>query len=664
LALSEFQLHTNGGEVVRLGGIDPTLHDDKRLVVCFFDGPTIIASRVCPRVDPPNSVLEVVPTSFLSGWRPNKAQLAVIDTAGGGIHSPRIADFVAWGSPPDESPHPYDPTMPVARRPFVLVKESTGLYSPGEHLSGNEVLGLLPGARPGSPESWAIYSYSEKSPGLGNHLPAPRFIVPHHRAVVRKMGATIAWLANPGDTGYRVMISPNEDFSSPYWEFRIPLGAAPILPLGDTDIPLGTHWVKVLREAGSRQSAYSEKFAISLIELDLTNNTLAEVKGIRYAYQRKDTHMLCLRYLDSIDGYSKGCDDKRWDRPHTPPVVEAEEVHPSYRRLNTTTVTNPWTCRPHNSNLASRQAPVNSDKKTRHGYQYCVMACVSMISRAYSRPERDRCISQDRLAFQYNEMEYARYEKTDTNPDDDLRHGAAIPYNETTGGYCTAILRWALGPPRNQPEDAMLLYTAGVPSFDQIHEALLDDRPIMSRWVDNKADHMRVIDASYRVSPHKGFIRVLDPKAGGPRWEQYVVSDWRDHSKGTWFCPVTSHNQRVQNDEIEVWFDQDGDGIVDFDEEARFDTSKMLKDTDSDGMDDKSDIAEYVLYRKPCGTGFPENCPDADYDGDEVRKELDPDNDGDGCLDGGGYDTDNFNHDSDECAPPPISSCLGCRALS
>ncbi|MEE4271295.1 MAG: hypothetical protein V2I67_06460 [Thermoanaerobaculales bacterium] len=542
--------------------------------------------------------------------------------------------------------------MPVARRPFVLVKESTGLYNPGAPLNGGEIIGLLPGARPGSPESWAVYSYSDASPGLGNGIPAPRFIIPHHRAAVRKEDATIAWIAKPGDTGYRVKISPNEDFSDPYWEFTIPPGAPPILPLTNTDIPLGTHWMKVQREAGSRQSAYSREFQITLVDLDLGSGQLAEVNGVSFAFQRKDTHMLCMNYGDNIEGYSQACNHRQWDKPHSLPPIQVEQIHPPLGPLQLPSFPKPWTCRPANSNLPNTWATVSSEDPERHGHLYCVMASISMISRAYSRPGAPRCISQDRLAFQLNEIEFSTFGTQDDDPDDDLRHsGASI-----SPGYCTRLLMWALRPARHYPEGARLFFEPEAASFKQIHQALRDQRPIMSRWKNIEGDHVRVIDASLEVSPNAGFVHVLDP-ISGPRWERYIAADWRKYSKGTWFCPAVSFNEQVRSDEYEVWFDQDGDGIVDLDEESRFGTNKRLKDTDGDGMDDRADIVEYRFFGKPCDPSIYPDCTRADFDGDKKRKELDPDNDDDKCLDGKG-DPNNF-HKNKGCPPPPTTSCLG-----
>jgi len=74
----------------------------------------------------------------------------------------------------------------------------------------------------------------------------------------------------------------------------------------------------------------------------------------------------------------------------------------------------------------------------------------------------------------------------------------------------------------------------------------------------------------------------------------------------------------------------DADGMVDFDERERFKTSPTNPDTDNDCVADKNDVRGYVFdltgrYSKRKG----------DLSGaDALRKELDPDNDNGGRIDG------------------------------
>ena len=73
--------------------------------------------------------------------------------------------------------------------------------------------------------------------------------------------------------------------------------------------------------------------------------------------------------------------------------------------------------------------------------------------------------------------------------------------------------------------------------------------------------------------------------------------------------------------------DGDGDGIVDFDEVRRFSTSDIRKDTDGDGVEDKTEI-----WSAAFGEGLNRHEPDSDGDG--MRCETDEDSDNDKCKDG------------------------------
>ena len=70
--------------------------------------------------------------------------------------------------------------------------------------------------------------------------------------------------------------------------------------------------------------------------------------------------------------------------------------------------------------------------------------------------------------------------------------------------------------------------------------------------------------------------------------------------------------------------------MTDFDEERRFKTDPNNPDSDGDNVPDKTDIREYVFDP---ATGMPK-LRNARWKGIDGRKELDPDNDGDGSSDG------------------------------
>jgi hypothetical protein len=103
--------------------------------------------------------------------------------------------------------------------------------------------------------------------------------------------------------------------------------------------------------------------------------------------------------------------------------------------------------------------------------------------------------------------------------------------------------------------------------------------------------------------------------------------------------------------------DSDGDGVCDFDERNRFNLTYNDPDTDDDLVRDLPDIREYVF-----DASGSYSLRGADFDGDGLRKERDPDNDYsqnngliDGCEDSdrdGRYEaglgeTDNFRASDD-----------------
>jgi len=168
--------------------------------------------------------------------------------------------------------------------------------------------------------------------------------------------------------------------------------------------------------------------------------------------------------------------------------------------------------------------------------------------------------------------------------------------------------------------------------------------------------HMMVMDG-YREQGGKQYIHVLDPDQPPDceRWQDYSTQTIDGH----WPGPASAPD--VVSDEASVATDTDGDGIVDFDEINRFSTSDTDWDSDGDSVADKRDMREYVFdatgaysYRRP------------DWDGDGLRKEVDPDNDDggaeDGCEDGNhngvrdASETDNFDGADDVPCEPVLNA--------
>jgi hypothetical protein len=293
-----------------------------------------------------------------------------------------------------------------------------------------------------------------------------------------------------------------------------------------------------------------------------------------------------------------------------------------------------------------------------HGIGNCARASISMMVSYYGKH-----LSQDRIAYY---MEEERPGAGDQSPEGDLAHQIGTKYDPVDGGEETIAIQWALGEP--------VIFKHANPTFDQLRGWLDDNRPVMIRRI-NYAGlgilHICVVDG-YRVSYENGRkkeeVHILDPmvkpeKDFNQGWRQYPIPIAVDPTRhevieGVWVGPVSAPHAR--GDETSIWIDSDGDGIMDFDERKRFHTDPLRKDTDYDGVEDKNDIREYVFnaqhkYAKRI----------ADLDNDGVRKELDPDNDGDRVMDGCEDSNQNGHYEpergeSDNFDPQTrIAACLG-----
>lgn len=246
-----------------------------------------------------------------------------------------------------------------------------------------------------------------------------------------------------------------------------------------------------------------------------------------------------------------------------------------------------------------------------HGDMNCVRASISMMVSFYGGS-----ISQDRIAYFTEE---GRTGVGNGIPEGDLAHSVGMSYSSVNGGEETVALEWAL--------DATIDFMDNSPTFAQVRGWLDANRPIMTRT----PGHLRTMNG-YRVDNNNvEWVHILDPWTG-PRWETFAT--WDGGDRGTWVGPVSAPT--VLSDEPGVWNDSDADGVMDFDEQIRFLTGRFDIDSDNDDVQDKNDIREYVF---DAGDNYSKRT--SDFDADGVRKEKDPDNDGDTFNDG--CEDQNFN---------------------
>ena len=292
-------------------------------------------------------------------------------------------------------------------------------------------------------------------------------------------------------------------------------------------------------------------------------------------------------------------------------------------------------------NAQTKNAPWDAPHPTTggpkpHGDTYCERASISMLASYYGGH-----LSQDRIAYEDYKGETV----------DQLGHTKAG--NNT---YIDDQLTWA-----------RITYdkVRSKPTFAQVKSWIDNSRPLITL----RPGHFRVVDG-YRESLSGGVtvqqVHLLDPW-NNARWENWsddlTTTVWVGPS-GPGGAPNVLSDEDEDGDGVrDTMDDSDGDGLVDFDERHRFGTTWDNPDTDGDGVPDKADMRGYVFDN----AGRYSTTYKADFDGDGLRKERDPDNDRklnngskDGCedanhngkLDAG--ETSNFNSaDDGGCTTPP-----------
>ncbi|NOZ28107.1 MAG: VWA domain-containing protein [Chloroflexi bacterium] len=262
-----------------------------------------------------------------------------------------------------------------------------------------------------------------------------------------------------------------------------------------------------------------------------------------------------------------------------------------------------------------------------HDDMYCTRAAISMIVDYFGGH-----LSQDRISY---------FHFGGGAPEDDLGHGTGLwPCESGSWGTGDCVFGWALN--GTAPTSSR-----GKPSFNQVRNWIDAGRPILI--VENGDSHSVVMDG---YDTNGNLAHRVDPWTGTASW----VS-WNTWNVTEYHVPPAGAS--VRSDEASLSADTDGDGIVDFDESNRFHTSPTSPDSDGDWVPDKADLREYIFTNAGAY-----NLRNADMDGDGLRKEVDPDNDDDGSVDGcedtnynGKYEaalgeTDNFNAAShQDCVP-------------
>jgi hypothetical protein len=540
------------------------------------------------------------PEYLADPWEPSSGQLILRSP----VASP--VTCVVWGSPATRQK--LTPGVDTLWRPgwFVHLHDSFGLYEVGTALPTGASIGLYPGYSSSHPADWAVYDQLAVSPGEINSVPHPSSFTTPDGARLDAGSFSLAWRGRRGDGRYRYQLASASSFLPATIVDEGFVGYSYYEP--DFRLQPGPYFFRVQAipsfhdvELGVVQYGRALRFFAT----STPTNSTSVVLNMDHLVQRKDSPLLCLDGCEREGGLAG---TKNW-----------RSAHPNI-------------------------TPMTGD----HGYLYCGHASVAMMVSNY-----DKTLSQDRIAM------YTREDLCNMSPlpggcidqcwtsvlkapEDDLAHNIAVQCMGD-GGACepiTRTLQWALG---------TAVDFVGCENIDS--NTVSDrcnniDESDIKGWIDAGHPILARLDLAhfvaingYRVLAGGTEVFVHDPMKSGPGWQGFIPAEY----KGFWLGPKTAPGALST---LAWWHDDtDGDGMVDFDEIERFHTDPKKADTDSDGVVDLNDVREYVFLHTGAwddGATFSTTC-DApnesfelvpDIDGDGLRKEVDADNDNDGCLDG------------------------------
>jgi len=284
-----------------------------------------------------------------------------------------------------------------------------------------------------------------------------------------------------------------------------------------------------------------------------------------------------------------------------------------------------------------------------HDNWYCTRASIAMATKHFGGN-----LSQDYISY---------YAFGQGEPEGDLGHGVGLWPNgvkraNEAHGY---VLKWAMGDVNVETIPGATLTITRVKSYIDANRPLVVVEP-------GPPLHTCVIDG-YTTITQGGQTRFgvhwIDP--GNATETKYIYPFPFNLTR----VHIPAANSRGRSDPDvdgdgtpDTKDNSDADGMVDFDERERFKTDRANPDSDNDCVNDKNDVRGYVFdltgrYSKRKG----------DLSGaDTLRKELDPDNDNGGRIDGDedanrnghtcdkqgrcdGSDTSNFYWPDDDRAP-------------
>lgn len=443
------------------------------------------------------------------------------------------------------------------------------------------------------PETWRRFAVS--TPLVDNGLPAPTPHYPYSGGIVRNgVAAQFSWQdVRETFPEYEIEVADTDQFLAPLVRAKVHTLRYQL----QSGLPLGSYFWRVRTRLGELPGPWSKAVPFEVLSVPSPTpkapvglqsalfpniNAIAWFSSHPVQRPRKDSDMLCME-----------CETDRgphaWNRDHEVPYPTGEPV------------------------------PLCN-----HDASYIPVAIAATVCEYYGTT-----IDQD-------EISYSIYGNLPDGPEIDLglaRHG---PENDFGHGAAISVF------------DAL---QAALKPLTVVREEKVVPQPANILW----EDLMTLIDSQI---PLVGLVQLADMTLVGPlvitgyleahptpttvkRFLYYQdpfttdgTLEWSKIWEYSLAHPTVPPGATKLDHDDDTFHDSDGDGLIDFDEERRFGTSTTDPDTDTDGINDYTEVWSYKF-----GLGGSKRVPDPDGDG--YRAEIDFDTDGDGCEDG----EEDQNHD-------------------
>ncbi len=437
-------------------------------------------------------------------------------------------------------------------------------------LGGGGVVGALaPGTAsarrphstaPGQPQDWTVVAPPFATPGAPNYNPGVGQLHPQDGAVMDAGEIELSWFVVPGAASYRVQLATDATFSEALIDEVVarPPRTASLAP--------GRYFWRVQAIAEDNSVAeYSstselelvadlEDFAEQLVPAGPATRQTGTVFRLELTHrlplyaQRKDTRMLLLE-SDQPTGTTQA-----WNAPHP----GTDEMDPADRAN-------------------------------------CSLASTSMVNGFFaSASDGQPNLSQDRIGLEL----YTKHMVLWNGPVFDLNYGMGPPYESWK-----VALEYALGAPVQmrligRPAVTQHANRGGYdPAFreqfwNELVASLARDRPVpFAVWTDpvDPNEHAMVARGLLQSGSLR-YVWLNDPWHGRSyltRLEQLLLT--------AYYLLPDEVNPASDEPDLKSAVDSDRDRIIDFDEEMRFGTNKLNRNTDDDCLGDFEEIELSVL---------------------------------------------------------------------